>query len=199
MLYRCFILILAVLCVCRVAAQGNKNMWLVGYGYQFVQEEESYPNISPTVSRQNYYFYGLTTELNHVLWQSDDEVSVVVNPNLFVWASWYGGPLDVFVQAPTYLALHVGAGCTPFNEQALGIGAGVGVVPSLYYHTGSGPGGYTATQTMMNPGAMVELYTPGGGYFDKVRVNWSLSQSISDNGTQHLAYSTFGLTFVYML
>lgn len=182
----------------RLSAQSDKFMWDAGFTYQFLREESSYPATSPAVDVNLLSFYGLTGGMNYVVWHSNDKVSLLANPGALVSVSLYGGGLSLFLQAPSYMALHVGAGSTPFNEQKFGVGAGLGVVPSYVYYKTFGFPSQQYKTTMLNPGAMGEITIQGRASLYKIRANWSLSKSARDIDNLHLSYSTFGFGILYV-
>ncbi len=180
-------------------AQNGKMMWDAGFTYQFLSEESVYPAAGPTSSVNIAPFYGLTGGLNYVVWHSNDKISVLANPGVLVSVRLSGQGMSLFAQAPTYMALHVGAGSTPFNEQRVGLGAGIGVVPGYLYYKTFGFPSYQAGVAMVNPGAMADLTILGRNTVYKVRVNWSLAKSRwQDIDALQVRYSTFGLGILYV-
>lgn len=193
------LLSLVLACSGLLKAQNGKMMWDIGFTYQFLTEESRYPAIGGGSNFQVLNFYGLTGGMNYVVWHSNDKVSLLANPGALVSFSLYNDGLSLFLQAPSYMSLHVGAGSTPFNEQRFGLGAGVGVVPSYLYYKTFGFPSYQAGIGMVNPGAMAEATILGRSTLYKIRVNWSLTKSRwQEIESLEARYSTFGLGILYV-
>jgi hypothetical protein len=196
---RHFLILLPLLAATSLRAQNGKMMWDFGFTYQFLSEESVFPASGPTPNVVVQPFYGLTGGLNYVLWHSNDKVSLLANPGALLSVRLGGGGVNIFTQAPTYLAFHAGAGSTPFNEQRVGIGAGVGVVPGYLYYKTFGFPSYQAGVAMVNPGAMADLTILGRSTVYKIRVNWSLTKSRwQDIDALQVRYSTFGIGVLYV-
>lgn len=169
MLKKCslvFALLMSLLLAGR-AQFAEKAMFFGGMTYQFIgitqlgQTQPSYASL-----------YGLGMGMDYVLLHSNDVVSLGINPNVnacLQFSSYYG--LSFFGNAPVYLLARLGAGATPFNEQKVGIGAGIGGTYS-YLYTNSG--GYPFSVSFINPGAIAEfnIRTRSSNYL--FRFNWSL-------------------------
>lgn len=166
------LLCLTFLLASQVQAQFSSKAELFGgITYQFV-------GINPLGSPNTSYsaHYGLGLGFDYVLAHSNDQVSLGINPNVNVCLQFdnlYG--LSFFGNVPAYMLARVGAGSTPFNEQKVGIGAGIGGTFSYLstsYSSGSSAGAFRTS--FLNPGAIVEfqLKTRGSNYL--FRFNWSL-------------------------
>jgi hypothetical protein len=172
-----------------------------GFSFQFARIN---PQATPT--NWTYPFYGLSLGMNYVLLQSNDQVSLGINPNAnfaFSFSSLFGTRL--FVQTPAFLLARLGAGSTPYNEQKFGIGAGVGAVYNYMNTTDSyagGGGAYIAQikQGWVNPSAVVELAlnTRFSNYL--FRFNWSLlspTHVMEEHGDLPGRFGALGLSILY--
>jgi hypothetical protein len=154
---------------------------------------------SPTYS---FYAYGLGAGMDYVLAHSNDVVSLGVNPNahLCFQLNSYTG-FSFLGSAPVYMLARIGAGATPFNEQKVGIGAGIGGTASYFATTGNGFSSSVRT-FFVNPGAIAELClrTRGSNYL--FRFNWSLmspTQEVTIDGsiTHPFRVGLLGLSVFY--
>lgn len=155
-----------------------------GITYQFVGITD--------VSSSNsvaYYSYGLGLGMDYVLAHSNDVVSIGVNPNahLCFQLSNFNG-LSFLGSVPLYLLARVGAGATPFNEQKVGIGAGIGGTASYFTNT------YGPRTFFMNPSAIVELNLNLRSSSYLFRLNWSLLRP-----TQELDINRSGTPYPYRI
>lgn len=113
--------------------------------------------------------YGLGLGMGYILAHSNDVVSLGINPNVnlcFQLGSYTG--LSLLGSTSAYMLARAGSGATPFNEQKIGIGAGIGGSAS-YFTTTGGPRTF-----FFNPGAVAELSLRLRGTNYLFRVNWSL-------------------------
>ncbi len=165
------IALLTLMCLLGKAQLKEKASFFGGMTYQFIGIT---PLGSPSPSYAN--MYGLGAGMDYVLLHSNDVLSLGINPNVnacLQFSSFYG--LSFFANAPVYLLARVGSGATPFNEQKVGLGAGIGGSYSyLYTQVTAGGGSLPFSSAFLNPGAIVEfsLRTRGSNYL--FRFNWSL-------------------------
>jgi hypothetical protein len=120
--------------------------------------------------------------MDYVLMHSNDQASIGINPNAnicFSFNNFYG--IDFFTSVPVYMLARLGAGSTPYNEQKIGIGGGIGGSFSYLATTASGGGSVGTLKTsFINPGAMAELQFKYRGGNIVLRFNWSLAKSTQD-------------------
>jgi hypothetical protein len=167
---KCTLLIalLALLTLTGRAQLSEKATFFGGMSYQFI-------GITPLGSPTPNYIgmYGLGMGMDYVLMHSNDVASLGINPNVNACLQFSSYGLSFFGNVPLYLLARVGAGATPFNEQKIGIGAGIGGSYSYLFTTTTG-GNFSTS--FLNPGAIVELgiNTRGSSYL--FRFNWSLTK-----------------------
>jgi hypothetical protein len=85
----------------------------------------------------NASYYGFAINGNYTLLHSNDFVSLSVDPTLnialnFVSTGLRTAATQWMVRLPTYLMFKLGLKATPFNNQMLGFGLGVGINPGYY-------------------------------------------------------------------
>ena len=162
----------------------SKAVLFGGITYQFVGIN---PVGSPSTQLSAHYGFGLG--MDYILMHSNDQVSLGINPNAnlcFQFNSFYG--ISFFGNAPVYMLARLGAGSRPFNEQKVGIGAGIGGTYSYHattYSAGSSSGVFKTG--FVNPGAVVEFQfnTRASNYL--LRFNWSImkpTREVDLGGTQ---------------
>jgi hypothetical protein len=163
--------LLLATCLSGQAQLAEKASFFGGMTYQFI-------GITPLGQPRPIYasMYGLGAGMDYVLMHSNDVASLGINPNANVCLqiSSFSG-LSFFANAPVYLLARLGSGATPFNEQKVGIGAGIGGTYSYLFTTLSANGVPSSFSTsFLNPGAIAEfsLRTRGSNYL--FRFNWSL-------------------------
>ena len=177
----------------------DKATFFGGFGYHIVStrvpnEPRAFPN----------FFYGLALGMDYVLLHSNDQVSLGVNPNLnfcFSFGTFSG--VSLLAQTPVFLLARVGAGATPYNEQKVGIGAGIGVNSSYLLHDDFNFD-RKYRQLFFNPSAVAELTirTRASDYI--FRFNWSLFKPVHEveplsgvGPDQELHFGVAGLSIVY--
>lgn len=164
-----------------------------GISYQFVGLR---PLGSPQISLSAHYGFGLG--FDYILMHSNDQVSLGINPNVILAFSFsnFSG-INFLGSAPVYLLARLGAGATPFNEQKVGIGAGIGGSYSYIATSYSSGGSFGVFKTgFMNPSAVVEFQfnTRASNYL--FRFNWSLLKPLREvnfGGNQTYPYN-MGIT-----
>ena len=180
----------------------DKAVFFGGFNYQLISLT---PEGSPVPSR--IPFYGLGVGMDYVLMQSNDQFSVGLNPNAnfsFVFSSNYGHSL--LAQAPVYLLGRIGAGATPYNEQKVGVGAGIGAVYTYMVHSTIAYDQFGNSliarlkEGWVNPSAIVEfgLNTRRSNYL--FRLNWSLLQptkAIESLGGYNYSFAAGALSIMY--
>jgi hypothetical protein len=103
----------------------------------------------------NASFYGFAINGNYTLLHSNDFVSLSVDPTLnialnFINTGWGTAATQWMVRLPTYLMFKIGLKATPFNNQMLGAGIGVGINPG-YYRIPQEPGIPAVLGFLYNP------------------------------------------------
>lgn len=110
-----------------------------------------------------------------VLAHKNDVVSLGIDGGLNVGVNFRPVPVSFQIQAPVFVMGRLGAGCTPYNEQKIGIGAGVGVIPT--YWSQKIPIGSGSVSDMLK---INELFVAPSGVFELnytrsiIRVHFSL-------------------------
>ncbi|MFM2375705.1 MAG: hypothetical protein RLZZ165_802 [Bacteroidota bacterium] len=194
----------------RIAAFLSLLMLLASHGHSQLSEKANlfggityqFVGFTPLTSPQQTLFplYGLGLGVDYVLAHSNDVASLGINPNAHLCVQFNYNNLSLLASAPTYLLARIGAGATPFNEQKLGIGAGVGGSASYFATT---DGGGTISSLFFNPSACAELSirTRGSSYL--FRFNWSLMKPTREitysNLTASYRVGVFGLGVLYSL
>lgn len=184
------------------AQLADKATFHGGLTYQFISMT---PQGSPSPWR--IPFYGLSLGMNYTLLHSNDQVSLGINPNMnfsFVFSSTFGTSL--LAQAPVFLLARLGAGCTPYNEQKVGIGAGIGANYSFMLHRQNfvdQSGNFYSVQLKegwVNPSAVVELAIRSRFSSYLFRFNWSLlrpTRELEDINNLPASFGAAGLSIVY--
>lgn len=111
----------------------DKATFFGGFTYQIIGMT---PQGEPAPWR--FPFYGLGLGMDYVVLHSNDQFSLGLNPNAhfsFIFSSAFGTSL--LAQAPVFALARVGNGATPYNEQKVGFGAGIGLNYTYMYHTAS--------------------------------------------------------------
>lgn len=183
--------VFAVSAFAQVAAQSDRFLWHGGFMYEFIRIA---PKIGPAPDDPYLSYYGITFGTNYAIVHSNDQVSLSANPNVALAYSGFGGT-NFLAQAPMYLLARYGAGATKYNEQKVGVGAGIGVNYTFLYINS---GGTELNQGFANPSAIVELNLNNRSSFYSIRAHWSLmraEQRIDLFGMYE--FSTFGLALSY--
>ena len=137
-------------------------------------------------------YYGLNLGGNFVLMHSNDQFSLGVDPNINFAIFPTQGGLGLMAQTPVYLLARVGANATPFNEQKIGLGAGIGANYTYARYDGSGiRHGYVA------PAAMFELNLNLRSAVYIVRGHWNLYPVQRTINNQEYDFGNFGFGLVY--
>jgi len=129
-------LLAAILFLFGLSAQAqlrDKATFFGGFNYQIVGMT---PQGQPSPWR--FPFYGMGVGMDYVLLHSNDQFSLGVNPNAhfsFIFSSAFGTSL--LAQAPVFALARVGSGATPYNEQKVGVGAGIGLNYTYMRHSTS--------------------------------------------------------------
>lgn len=161
----------------------DKATFFGGFTYQVV-------SMTPLGSPQpwRFPFYGLSLGMDYVLLHSNDQFSLGVNPNAnfsFMFSSLFGTSL--LAQAPVFMLGRIGAGATPYNEQKVGVGAGIGANYTYMLHTtpiydsnGGFIGNFRINEGFLSPSAVVELSVNSRFSNYLFRFNWSLARPSKD-------------------
>lgn len=167
-----YLFLLLVLASSQVFGQlSSKAVFFGGPTYQFAsltQVGSPAPTYSP--------HYGLGFGMDYILMHSNDQASIGINPNAnicFSFSNLYG--FDFFTSMPVYMLARLGAGSTPYNEQKIGIGGGIG--GSFSYLATPVSSGDMLKTSFINPGALAELQFRYRGGNIVLRFNWSLAKS----------------------
>lgn len=175
-----FLALLMLVTLSGKAQLSEKATLFGGMTYQFI-------GVTPLGSPSPNYLgmYGLGFGMDYVLLHSNDVVSLGINPNANACLQFSSNGISFFGNAPVYLLARAGAGSTPFNEQKVGIGAGIGGSFSYLFSTTTS-GNFSTS--FINPGAIVELglNTRGSSYL--FRFNWSLAKPIKEVGIGGSSY-----------
>jgi hypothetical protein len=97
-----------------------------------------------------------------VIAHKNDVVSLGVDAGLNVGLNFRPVPVSYQLQAPVFFMGRLGAGCTPYNEQKFGIGAGVGAI-STFWNQKLVIGGSSGNETIkiqeffVTPSAVAEV------------------------------------------
>lgn len=176
------------------AQLADKATFHGGFTYQFV-------TLTPqgTTDKTRWPFYGLSLGMNYVLAHSNDQASLGINPNgnfSFIFSSFSGTSL--LLQGPVFLTARLGSGATPYNEQKVGIGAGIG--GNFTYMLNTNGNGGRLRQSWVNPSAMAELAlrTRFSNYL--FRVNWSLMSptiEVADLNDLPVQFGNWGISILY--
>ena len=168
----------------------SKMMFHAGFTYEFFTLRPSVGSNEASILP----FYGLSGGMNYVLVHSNDQISLLANPNLaLAYAGGYNGSLFM-VQAPVFVSARVGAGATPFNENKFGFGAGAGVNVNYLYGNGAYNG---LNHTLFLPSAMVEMLVNGRNSFYAIRAHFTLIPEQKKLGGDNVDFSNFGLSINY--
>ncbi len=171
-------------------SQTDKFMFHGGFCYDFYSLR---PRFGAAGEGFILPFYGLTGGFNYVLMHSNDQLSVMANPNVALAYSG-GAGANFMVQAPIFLALRYGAGATPYNEKKIGLGLGIGGSLNYLYSTSFIP---ALNHTFAIPKAYGELSVNGRNSFYTFRVHWTLSKATQKWGGSDYSFSNFGLAVIY--
>lgn len=169
-------------------AQTDKMMFHAGFTYEFFTLKEK----SPATDGFILPFYGLTGGMNYVLLHSNDQVSLLANPNVSAAYSGGNGFSMFMVQAPIFLSARYGAGATPYNEKRIGVGAGAGVNVNYLYSTGD-----VFNHTLFLPSAMAEVLINGRSSFYSIKVHWTLYPMVKKLQANDFSFSNLGVSINY--
>ena len=171
-------------------SQSTKMMFHAGFTYEFFPIKEVGAGSEVNILS----FYGLAGGMNYVLMHSNDQFSLLANPNLALgYTGGYNGPLFM-VQAPVFLSARVGAGSTPFNENKFGFGVGAGVNVNYLYGT------FYILQlnhTLFLPSAMAEFQVNGSNSLYSIRLHLSIMPEQVRFKFNDYNFSNFGLSINY--
>lgn len=170
-------------------AQSEKLMPHGGFTYQFIILRDRFSGASAQA-----YYYGLSGGVDYVLMHSNDQVSLGVDPNVHFSFAFTNQGTSLLLQTPVYLLARVGAGCTPFNEAKVGVGAGVG---GNFSYINEGNRLNRFSQTFFSPAAVGEfsLRTRAANYV--LRVNFTPFQTTTDVDGADLYFNNIGASFLY--
>ena len=201
-------LLLAACCFLFVQGRSqlaDKATFFGGFTYQIVSMT---PQGSPSPWR--FPFYGLSLGMDYVLLHSNDQFSLGVNPNgnfSFIFSSAFGTSL--LAQAPVFLLARAGSGATPYNDQKVGVGAGIGANYTYMLHTtpvydnlGTYLGSLRVREGFLAPSAIVELAIKSRFSNYLFRFNWTLmrpTKEVEDLGTSPIPFrfGAAGLSILY--
>lgn len=178
-------------CGSMVFGQLDRIMPHFGFMYEMVTRKAP-GDRSPTL----FPYYGLNLGGNYVLMHSNDQFSLGVDPNVNFAIFPTQGGLGLLAQTPVYLLARVGANSTPYNEQKIGLGAGIGAnytyarydAPTL---TDGFRTGYVA------PAVMFELNLNLRSAVYIVRGHWNLYPVQRTINNQEYDFGNFGFGLVY--
>ena len=74
------------------------------------------------------FYNGFTLSGNYIFWHQDDFISLAGNTGLtFAFSASQNFGVSMLAQVPAYALFRLGAGATPFNENRVGFGVGLGL------------------------------------------------------------------------
>ena len=159
----------------------DKLIWHTGFMYQITRVADLDINNVP-VSVPSPAFYTFNVGAYYAAVQKNDIVSAGIQANAQIGLSpvnaGVGIRLNYLVELPIYAMARVGAGCTPYNEQRVGLSVGVGTNLSHYaYYMGFGNTLVSPRITALNPAGIVELTIVSRGNPTTFRLHGSLNNA----------------------
>lgn len=175
----------------------DKLQFHFGGAYDFLRIQGS-----PGMIFANYFT--ITGGGYYTFWQSNDVVSLSVNPNASLGISFNNlTGFSVFTQVPAYVMLRTGAACTKYNEQKFGAGVGVGLNYTYVKERAFifGNTFYTLENSLFNPVAAAQLTFQNDFRTLTVRGYGSLlsymAPFIEPYGNEKFNYDGYGLAILY--
>lgn len=171
--------------------QMDRLMPHFGFMYEMVSVKRT---DAPSTDRPVLFpYYGLNLGANYVLLHSNDQVSLGVEPNVnfAIFPTGTGG-LGLLAQTPVFLMAKVGANCTPFNQQKIGIGAGIGV--NYTYARYDGP---DINTSYVAPAAIGEISLNLRSAVYILRGHFNLYPVQQNIGLEEYDFGNFGFGLVY--
>ncbi|MCS7084741.1 MAG: hypothetical protein RMM53_01200 [Bacteroidia bacterium] len=109
----------------------EKTQFYTGTGLEIIEVHDRRDGLPFFSSHPMVFNFALGG--NYVFAHKDDFLSLSANPNIHLALGWFsGGGLNFMFQAPIFLLGRIGAGCTNFNQQKIGVGLGVGLNYTYY-------------------------------------------------------------------
>lgn len=114
----------------------------LGFSYEVLNLENAEPNSSGFVNSDfSRVLYAFNIGTYYTLYHQNDRMSVGVDPSLnfgfnFI-SSFNETRVNLLVQLPVYLMGRVGANSTKYNQQKIGVGAGIGGMYTFFRDGGS--------------------------------------------------------------
>jgi len=189
------------------------------FGFMYEYNTASYTTSNGEERREflrNYYV--INVGAYYLLTQKNDIFSVGVEPNLQLGVSPVpiSGRLRLgyVVQTPVYAMARVGAGSTPYNQQRVGLGVGIGGSFTTFSYFGAiGQSIVNERGNFIAPGAVVEVTINSRGNPLVLRAHASLNQSdlnisrydengdlfVSQSPFDRAGYVGFGIVYTFSL
>ena len=175
-------------------SQIDKLMPHFGFMYEMITYKRSN---AATADRPPIPYYGLNVGANYVLMHSNDQFSLGVDPNInfAIFPTNYGG-LGLLAQAPVFLLGRVGANSTSYNQQKVGLGAGIGL-NYTYVRLDPPSGSVGLNHSYVAPAALVELNLNLRSATYILRGHWNLTPTTLDYAGEDYDFGNFGFGIVY--
>jgi hypothetical protein len=180
-----------------VSAQWENTQFHLGGSYDFLRIQ------APGFQTFANYFT-VSGGTHYVFWQSNDQVSLSVNPNASLGVSFNNiTGLSFFGQAPVFAMMRVGAASTKYNQQRFGAGLGAGFLYAYVHEKGFFANNrfYTLESNIVNPAVAAQITFQNDFRILTVRAYTSLlsysAPFIEIYGNDPFNYDMFGISLLY--
>lgn len=191
-----------------VNAQSDRFVFFGGMVYDQVSFTFTDPSSNASSNLPTIIsFYGLTLGMDYILAHANDQASIGVNPNLMISLKQNGvGGLSPYIRVPVLFLGRIGAGSTSYNEQTIGIGAGIGgsftYMGKVYFNDGVSSNYYPYSAAYITPTAVGEVTVNSNSSKYMVRLYVDLlpieiSNYRFGNSELNVRTTTWGLGFGY--
>ena len=179
---------------------GDKLVPHMGFMYQTVVLQDTFA--AGSEFNISYYTFNLGTY--YTLAHLNDVASVGVDGSVnfgfnFVNTFTGGTRINIFTQVPIWLMGRLGANSTSFNQQKIGLGAGIGGHYTFYSDKIN-----QEKASFINPAAMAEvtILSRSGtltvrGHMALARSESALKSTVSGNEVDRLRFGTWGIGLIY--
>ena len=178
---------------------GDKLVPHMGFMYQMVVLQDTFAS----ASEANIFYYAFNLGTYYTLAHLNDVASVGVDGSVnfgFNFVNTFNGTrINIFTQVPVWLMGRVGANSTSFNQQKIGLGAGIGGHYTFYSEKFN-----QQKAGFINPAAMAEatILSRSGtltvrGHMALSRTESALKSTVSGTEINRLRFGTWGIGLIY--
>lgn len=178
---------------------GDKLVPHMGFMYQTVVLQDTFAS----ASEFNIFYYTFHLGTYYTIAHANDIASVGVDGSVnfgFNFVNTFSGTrINLFTQVPIWLMGRVGANSTSYNQQKIGLGAGIGGHYTFYSDKLR-----QEKASFINPAAMAEvtILSRSGtltvrGHMALSRAESALKSTVSGNEINRLRFGTWGIGLIY--